>query len=76
MAHEVSELERLAGLVMAVERITFTEALLRVSEQYPLLRDAALRVLRQSQSTIVGRGEPGREDEESGVDGVARGGRP
>jgi hypothetical protein len=45
MANEVTELERIAGIVMAVEHITFTEALLRVSEQYPVLRRAALLTL-------------------------------
>ncbi len=63
MAQKVSELERLAGIVMAIERISFAEALLRVAERYPLLRDAAMRAHRQSRPTFRGSGESSREEE-------------
>ena len=63
MAHEVSELERLAGIVMAVERITFAEALLRVAEQYPLLRDAAMHPHPQGGSALSSGSEPDHEHE-------------
>ena len=52
MTRDVSELERLAGIVMAVERVTFTEAILRGAEHYPLLRAAAMSALKQREPTI------------------------